>query len=141
MLGNCKVLSVGQNNRFTGINNLSIFDSVFNPDGASTNGMRIQGGCTDVWVRDSWSRNLFKLDQVNTELSPPAATNVRFDNYDRYYYAYAFQTPLANTGTVVNSTLYGGTFSVSPLTDGGGNTSASWDGSTVPDYSEVGAIR
>lgn len=137
---NTKLMSDGQNNRFQNCTDVVIADSVFNPDGGSANGMRFHYSTTDVWVKDSWSRGLMKLDAAGSE-TEPSILNALFDNFDRYYTSWAFQGSKANTGTVQNSTLYGGTISFSPLSDGGGNASDSWDGSTVPDYSAIGAIR
>jgi len=141
IMANAKLFSTGQNNRFQSVTNLILVDSVFNPDGASANGMRVHYESTNVFVADSWSRNLFKLDNSGPGDPGPSVLNATFDNYDRYYDSWAFQGSFPNTGVVRNSTLFGGTISVSPLADGGGNSSLAWDGSTVPDYSGVGAIR
>lgn len=142
VLGSVKVISTtGQNNRFQNIDNLVIFDSAFNPDGNSSNGMRMHIICENVWMRDTWSVGLFKLDQAGTETTA-SVVNALFDNHDVYYNgAYAVHGPLPNTGEIRNSTLFGGTFSSGPLTNGGGNSSQSWDGVTLRDHSGVGAIR
>jgi hypothetical protein len=148
IFANIAVFSIGQNNRFMASNRLLIVDSVFNPDGASGNGMRIHDASNNVWIKDCWSRGLFKLDATNTGDTGPSVTNALFDNYDRYdnVTGYALHGSGAawvnnNTGEVRNSSAYGATFSAGHLTNGGGNTSESWDGSTVPDYSTVGASR
>jgi hypothetical protein len=143
IIANTKLTSNQQNNRFQNVTRMLIVDSVFNPNGASVNGMRMHYECTNVWVKDSWSRLLFKMDAAGSE-SVNSAINVLFDNYDRYYndLNYALHGSKANTGEIRNSTFYGQqALSYAPLTNGGGNSSVTWDGSTVPDYSTVGAIR
>jgi hypothetical protein len=138
ILANTKLLSNHQNNRFQGINRFLVVDSVFNPNGNSVNAMRVLAGCQNIWIRDSWSRSLFSMN---------VASNLVFDNYDRYYDLdqYVNQAGGGNSGTVQNSAMYwtggSGPFSsISPLASSG-NTREAWDGSTVPDYSNVGAIR
>jgi hypothetical protein len=112
ILANVKVQTTGgQNNRFMAITNLVIVDSVFNPDGLSANGMRIHQSTTNVYMRDSWVRGLWKLDPTNGS---------------------DFGPQVLNAG--------GGTPSVSPMT-GSGNRHLPWDGVTVPNYSAVGARR
>jgi hypothetical protein len=148
ILANVKVQTTGgQNNRFMGITNLIIVDSVFNPDGLSANGMRIHDSTTNVYMRDSWVRGIFKLDQTNTSDTGPQVLNAHFlrvAHYDQAFGGFAIQGGSPNTGTVRESTVYsgagGGTPSVSPMT-GSGNRHLPWDGVTVPDYSAVGARR
>jgi hypothetical protein len=123
--------------------NILAVDCAWNPTGTSNNCFRIHYACTNVWIRDSWARGQFglSLNQASTESTVPA-TNFVFDNFDVYHSVYINNgnaTP--GVGTIQNSTLHGGTFSAGPYTNGGGNSSASWDGSTVPDYSVIGAIR
>jgi hypothetical protein len=144
ILANFKVLSTGQNNRFMAADNTVIVDSVFNPDGVSANGMRIHQESTNVYMADSWIRGIFKLDGTGAQV-----VNAEFDNVDQYDQTsgWSVQAGADNTGTVLNSTLYnasGGSWSAvhpSDFTDGGGNTWAAWDGTTVPDHSAVGADR
>ena len=142
ILANAKFLSNHQTVRIQHVSGLLIVDSVFNPNGTAVNGMRIHYGTNNVWIKDSWSRDLFKLDAAGAEAGP-SVTNALFDNYDRYDNDdnYAFHGSMANTGEIRNSTFYGGTLNYGPLENGGGNASSSWDGTTVPDYSTVGAIR
>lgn len=149
IVGNVKVETDqnSQNNRITNVHNVMLFDSVFNPDGVSANGMRIHLGCTNVWVRDCWSRDLFKLDRSGSETTAQMINGV-FDNYDRFgTIAYALFPPASDeqsTGTIQNSTWNsptGSALDYGPLTNGGGNSLAVWDQSTVPDHSAIGAIR
>lgn len=124
--------------------NIMICDSVFNPDGIGANAMRFHVAATNVWVKDSWSRGLMKIDFYGEGDVGPSMVNGLFDNYDRYFSAYANYF-WDNTGEIRNSTLHWTspvTFDYGTLTDGGGNAvNGAWDGATVPDYSTVGAIR
>ena len=138
--GNCKfeTIALGQNNRFQSLSKLMLVDCVMNPTHISGSGLRIHW-CEDVWIRDSWFEGQGNL--TNTASSPsPTVANGLLDNVDGYNSFYATYDG-TNTGTIQNTTLFGGTLSIGPFTDGGGNSSASWDGSTLPDSSGVGAIR
>jgi hypothetical protein len=148
ILANVKVQTTGgQNNRFMAITNLVIVDSVFNPDGLSANGMRIHQSTTNVYMRDSWVRGLWKLDPTNgSDFGPQVlnATFLRVAHYDQALDVLMLQGVSPNRGTVTDSVVYsnagGGTPSVSPMT-GSGNRHLPWDGVTVPNYSAVGARR
>lgn len=151
IMANVKMISEGsQNNRFIGITNLIIVDSVFNPDGLSTNGMRIHNSTTNVFMRDSWMQSFFKMDEVNEDDTGPQVLNGTFLRVDRYeenaWGTFAFFGDAPNTGTVNDSTIYSqnepttGTPSLGTLT-GSGNTLQPWDGVTVPNHSNVGAVR
>jgi hypothetical protein len=140
--------------RLQTMDRLMIVDSALNPGmTASGSGCRIHRS-VGVWIRDSWIRGAFHLNHINSADTGPAVSNALFDNLDRYasdssggafaYYSSPFPfTP--PSGTVQNCGLYNssgtGAHLVANLTNGGGNTNHVWDGSTVPDYSTVGAIR
>jgi hypothetical protein len=141
IFANVKMLSNHQTNRIQNINRLVMVDTVMNPTGTAGNSMRIHAGSLNLWIRDSWGRGLFTMND--------SASALVFDNYDRYNDINQYVNQAgggSNSGTVQNSTLYteagAGAFpSISPLTDGGGNAREAWDGSTVPSHSSVGAIR
>lgn len=156
IVANSLCLTNHQTVRFIGVDDVMIVDSVFNPDGgacpdieapylglpagADGNGFRVHQASDRFWVKDSWGVGFMQLNQVGEETNPEIL-NAYFDNFDRYVnLTYAFFAN-ANTGAVHNSTAYGGTMSYGTLTDGGTNSEESWDGSTVPDYSAVGAVR
>lgn len=127
-----------QTTRTHGCNRYMAVDCVYSPNILVTNGSRWHES-TDVWVKDSWCEGEIN-NRVTASSSAPSVANGLFDGFDNYN-GYYLVTDATNTGEVRNSTLYGGTISFSPYTDGGGNSSESWDGSTLPDYSNVGAIR
>lgn len=136
ILANAKLISGGQNNRMQDVDNIIIVDSITNPTNTSTNGMRLHYGCDQVYIANTISIGLFKMDAAGVE-TIPSATNVTYDRHDRYYNGgYVFQGSKANTGTVSNSRHHGLSFGISPLTDGGGNDLVAWDGSTI-DYSRI----
>ena len=129
-----------------------IVDSVCNPDGLATSGLRIHLNSTDVWIKDSWVRGNFHINEVSGSDGYPQVVNALFDNLDRYegIGTYAFFAPVTvnNSGEIRNSRhsstagAGGGTISAGGgITVGSGNDRVAWDGSTVPDYSTVGAIR
>ncbi|MBX3707353.1 MAG: hypothetical protein KF911_12050 [Pseudomonadales bacterium] len=148
ILANVKVqTTAGQNNRFMGVRNLIIVDSAFNPDGLSANGMRIHNSSSNVFMRDSIVRGIFKMDPVNQSDTGPQVINgtfLRVSRFDATYGSFAFQGLSPNSGSVRDSIVYsgsgGGAPSVSPMT-GSGNRVLAWDGNTMPDYSHIGARR
>lgn len=143
--------------RIMGVQRILMVDCACNPDGgASFAGLRFHYTCQDIWAKDTWVRDGFKIDAVNTGDTGPSFTNALFDNFDRYAddgYSFGLWSfngsggswSNSNTGTVQNSTLYNssgsGTVGFTGYTNGGGNDNQVWDGSTVPDYSSVGAVR
>lgn len=153
IFGNTKVISSALHAwRIQSTDNVLIFDSVGNPDGGSLSGLRFHYECDNIWIADTWVRGSFHVNEVNTSDLGPSFTNGRFDNFDRYAPdevsgLYAFSAPLtnANDGTILNSTLFNtsgtGTVGFAGMTNGGGNTNSTWDETTVPDYSTVGAVR
>ena len=148
IIGNCKVMRGGyQVARFQQVTRLVVFDTVFNPNENAGNGCRVGRQCNYVWFKDSWARHFCLFGSQTGGDTGPAFTNAVFDNFDRYYTSnqYIEQSGFTNnTGTVMNSTMYstgGSSFpGVSPLTSTNNNF-VLWDGTTVPDYSSVGAIR
>jgi hypothetical protein len=158
-VGNTQFWGNGQTTRFQRITRFVMIDSVTNPGGtagygdpAFGNGMRIHRGCHNVWIRDSWSRGFMLMGEVNTEDPGPAVTNALFDNYDRYNpvdASWHYGSRTNNTGEYRNGLLAttsgagDGTFSLigAGMIDGGGNVRTGWNGTTVPDYSQIGAIR
>ena len=131
ILANCKLQGTIQNNRIQDVDRVAIVDTALNGDNTSSNGNRFHYGCDYVFVCNSLSVNILKMDAAGTE-TIPSATNVHFDRYDRYYQgAYAFQGSKANTGIVHNSRHHGLNMGLSPLSSGSGNDLVSWDGSTI----------
>lgn len=153
IFGNFKVISDALHAfRLQSVNDIVVFDSVFNPTGAASSGMRIHLNSTDAWVKDSWIRGNLHLNEVSGSDGYPQVLNAVFDNTDRYEAlgVYAFLAPVSpsNSGSIINSRLHttagAGDGTVSGgggITAGSGNDRVAWDGVTVPDYSAVGAIR
>jgi hypothetical protein len=147
IFANTKILSAGgHSTRWMGSERLLIVDSAINPDNLSSASLRLHNSCNYVWIRDSWCLGFAKIDQVNGDDPGPSVTNLLCDNFARYYTGitgYLHYAPLTNnTGEIRNSDFYGGTITYPPgISNGGGNTSNAWDGTTLPDYSGVGAIR
>ena len=154
IFANFKIMSNGGLHawRLQSVNDIMIVDSVGNPDGLATSGLRIHLNSTDVWIKDSWVRGNFHINEVSGSDGYPQVVNALFDNLDRYegIGTYAFFAPVTvnNSGEIRNSrhssTAGAGSGTISAgggITVGSGNDRVAWNGSTVPDYSNVGAIR
>lgn len=154
------VLFVGESTpslvRFQSMLRLAVVDVVSNPTGDSNHGLRFHDGCEDVWVRDTWVRGDVKIDNIGSPTNAGLANiaDATFDNLDVYnpgsitFTSYVDDSPqtVTNSGTVSNSTYNAqsgaGSFPTpTGFSDGGGNSQVAWDGSTVPNYSTVGAVR
>lgn len=144
ILANVKFITNGsQNNRFQGLTNFIVVDSVFNPDGNSANGFRIHASTTNVWfnnviVRGPW------LNYPSTGHSS-GIINGTFENITKYgngNTSWVADSTDSNC-TVENSTVYRGngaaTLTYAGWTNLGGNSLVAWDGSTFPDVSGYGA--
>jgi hypothetical protein len=140
--------------RVMSIDGILICDSAFNPTGTATStGMRIHLRSTNVWVKDSWIRGIVHTAGVDTASgdSVPQITNGLFDNFDRYVTTdnswYSVTNAPFTEAEIRNSRMYstaGAGAYVYPtggFTNGGGNDKVAWDGSTLPDYSIIGAVR
>lgn len=151
---NSKSLSTGLHaHRVQTVANQLYVDSAFNPDGTvSGAGLRIHLASEDVWIKDSWVRGNFHINEVSGSDGVAQVINALFDNLDRYApdAAYAFTAPLTvnNSGEVRNSRLHSalgvgdGTFTIGGgMVTGTGNDRVAWDGNAVPDYTVIGAQR
>lgn len=154
---NSKTLATGlHSHRIMSVRRAIYADFVGNPDGTALTGMRIHLGNEDVWFRDSWVRGGFHVNNVSGSDPAPQVSNALLDNVDRYtgtnlenqWYWYFAPNTVANSGEIRNSTQYSqegagtGTPEIgSDFTLGTGNSRVSWDGTTVPDSSTIGAIR
>lgn len=153
IFGNFKVVSTGLHAfRLQSIDDILIFDSAFNPSGTATSALRIHYNSRDVWIKDSWARGNVHLNEVSGSDGVPQVANALLDSFDRYegLGQYAFLSPLSvsNSGTIINSRHHssagagGGAISAGGgISVGAGNTRVAWDGTSVPDYSRIGAIR
>lgn len=121
----------GQCNRFQSITRFVCVDSSFNDDFGAANGFRTgpggNGPCTDLYfdnvvVCEGWLMNYTGAQNV---------LRGEFNRVNRYHDGSFFNFADmvgSNTGTISNSGGYGssgtppGSLSVSPFTDGGGNT-------------------
>lgn len=109
-------------------------------------------------MRNVWIRGDFKMDAIGSPSNSSLASlsNADFDGVDVYnagslsFTSYVDDFPSqngnTNSGTISNSSHHTqGTVGSFPTPSGftnvSGNTQVAWDGSTVPDYSTVGAIR
>jgi hypothetical protein len=152
-VGNAKFLTNQQTVRCQNITRFIFIDSCTNPNGGADgggpnqNGFRLHAESNHIWFRDSWARGFMMMNFQTV----PNALNVLFDNFDRYNaldssFSYLL-SPDQNTGEYRNCTLAttagagDGTFTIGNLVNGGGNVRTGWDGTTVPDYSLIGAIR
>jgi hypothetical protein len=141
ILANVKLISDGQNNRFLDHEGLIIVDCVFNPDNASTNGMRLHAASNNVFIKDTTVVNFILMNGTGAQ-----ATNCTVEGLTNYNPVLDTITQSAsNTGSIADSTFYhstGGSWGgASPFTDLGGNSWQAWDGSTLPDFSAIGAVR
>lgn len=155
ILGNVRVISTALHAfRLQGIADVVIFDSAFNPDNAAgSTGFRLHYGCQNVWMRDSYVVRNIAFNQVSPGGdSIPHVINGVFDNVTRYapdaQFAWSGGNMPSNSAEIRNSRLHAangagdGTLAMpSGFTSGGGNDRVAWDGSTLPDYSAIGAIR
>lgn len=158
-LMNLRMLTDGsQNNRFQSIVRMIVVDSSFNDDFGSANGMRTgpgnNGPCEDLWydnvvVNEGWLMNYTGAQNVAN-----GTFNRVYRYHDGSFFNFADMVG-SNTGTISNSAGFGstgtppGSLSVSPFTDGGGNTTGNhaYLGSGVPSLpdgtliSAIGAVR
>lgn len=153
IFGNSKIIGDARHVfRVQSVDRIVFFDSVFNPTGTGQSGMRLHDNTVNVWIRDSWVRGNFHINGGFADDGFAEVVNGRFDNLDRYenetgLYAFTGPNPTPNSGIILNSRLHttfgagDGTFDTGSMTYGSGNDRVAWDGSTVPDYSNVGAIR
>lgn len=128
-----------QTTRTEGCNRYMAVDCVYSPNLAVSNGARWHE-TTDLWLKDGWVNGQM-LHSTTASSLPPSVTNALLDGFDSYNSGVWASTDATNTGEIRNSTTYGGSFSIPPYVDGGGNVQTTWDGVTLPDYSNVGAIR
>lgn len=161
ILMNFRMLTDGsQNNRFQSVNTMIVVDASFNDDFGSANGMRTgdggggNGPCSDLWydnvvVNEGWLMNYNGIQNVSNGIF-----NRVYRYHDGSFFNFADMVG-SNTGTISNSGGFGstgtppGSLSVSPFTDGGGNTvgNHSFLGTGVPtlpdgtSISSIGAVR
>lgn len=137
--------------RLQSIENLIIVDSAINMDGGSGTGLRIHDRSTNVLVRDTLLRDAWQMNYSQTgEPRAPDVLNLVAENvtrYDNQNFIATFDGSSSPqpTGSINRSPLYnssglnvGGEAYIGPMS-GSGNEVRSWDGSTTPDVSGVGA--
>ncbi|MCR9260766.1 MAG: Ig domain-containing protein [Pseudomonadaceae bacterium] len=154
IFANVKLRAQGQVHRVIQLSKYIIVDSTFNDDGGASSAFRIHGdggtATNEVYMADSMVRGTMKIDGTAGSQGPQIANGV-FERVDRYandgFWWYSEALASGNQATVNDSPIYyvGGD-GVSEVGLGSGITGSNnirqpWDGSTVPDYSGVGAIR
>lgn len=141
IIANCNTSTTNyQSLRIGTVDNMVLVDTVSGPSGTAS-GWRLAYG-TRVHQENciGFGNSLFNTGS-------PAVVNSQFTNVNNYRVAsntwFANQDG-ANSGTVKNCTIHDttgtpGSLIISPLSNGGGNSVVSWDGSTV-DWTINGAL-
>ncbi|MCR9258142.1 MAG: hypothetical protein NXH95_00330 [Pseudomonadaceae bacterium] len=154
IFANVKLRAQGQTHRVIQLSKYIVVDSVINDNGTATSAFRIHGdGGTptdEVYMADSTVRGTFKIDGTAGSQGPQIRNGV-FERVTRYandgFWFYSEELASGNQATVNDSPIYyvGGD-GASEVGLGSGITGSNnirlpWDGSSVPDFSSVGAVR
>ncbi|GAA3635719.1 hypothetical protein [Flavivirga jejuensis] len=144
ILANVRLESNAQNNRFQSIQNLVVVDSYFNSNINAKNGLRIHQGCEDVYMR-----NVIIVGANTNSGEETQITNGVFERVTRYndvnnHFSNGIGFNTVNV-TINDSQCY--TTSLNDLgvqpalgvATGSNPNMMAWDGTTVPDASNVGA--
>lgn len=156
IFANVRIDNVGgaQTTRLLNQNKHIVVDSVFNGSNQGSNGYRLHGdgvvSSDEVYFADSTIVNIFKIDGTAAN-GGPNVTNGVFERITRYTgdaaFAYGEFNTFGNQATVNDSPVYhpaGDGVTEAGLAaglTGSNNIRQPWDGSTLPDFSGVGAVR
>lgn len=155
ILANVKLRNAGgQTHRAISLHNFIVVDSAINDNGAASSGFRIHGngtiGSNPVYMADTMIRGTFKVDGT-ASVQGPQVNNGTFERVTRYandgLFWYSENLASGNSGTVNDSPHFstgggvGGEVGLGSGFSGSNNIRQAWNGSTVPDYSGVGAVR
>ncbi len=144
ILANVRLESDAQNNRFQSIKNFVVVDSYFNSNKTSKNGLRIHQGCEDVYMKDVIIVGANTNSGDETQL-----TNGVFERITRYndvnnHFSNGIGFNTVNV-TINDSQCYTTASSGVGVPPKLGNATGvnpdmkDWDGTTVPNASNVGA--
>lgn len=132
--------------RMQGITGVIVVDSAVNGNRYGSVTAHRFYNATNIWIADTIHYGFIHVNYSQV-VGGTDVTNMVLENNDQYYDSPTLVAPAsyAGTNTALGNTVHssgggaGGTPGMTGFTNLGGNTVVSWDGTTMPDISSIGA--